>query len=312
MNELTIMKVNGGAYIDSRDVADAIGKAHRHLLRDIRGYCVIIAKITKPNFGLSDFFLGNSYLDSTGRELPCYLLSKMGCEMVSNKLIGEKGVMFTAAYVAKFNAMETAEREAAIKAYTKPRLNEFNSAVRNVLNGMSYSYTKPSRVMNFLQGVYEPLGIEVIPFHETDYSGYYTVTEIAEAFGLYSESGRPHGHAVSAIISKIEDAPRHAVVIPYGLVGVTVRYNKHITESVMQWLIDNDFPTEVPYQDFEYHIYYKNRCPVCGSNDEDIIDLNDDDDDLDDGFTAEELDELCGDYDDCDDCPGFFACCEQD
>jgi len=158
-------------------------------------------------------------------------------------LTGEKGVLFTAAYVAKFNEMEAAEREAAIKAHARPRLNEFNSAVRNVLNGMSYGFTKPSRVMSFLQGVYEPLGIEVIPFHETDYSGYYTVTEIAEAFGLYSESGRPHGHAVSAIISKIENAAHHAVVVPYGLVGVTVRYsNKHIGSIAL----NNDNPLQCP------------------------------------------------------------------
>ena len=309
MNELTIKKVNGGAYIDSREVADAIGKNHKDLLRDIRGYVKILSKYTERNFAPSDFFLENTYFDSTGRELPCYLLSKMGCELCANKLIGEKGVLFTAAYVAKFNEMETAEREAAIKAHARPRLSEFNSAVRNVLSGMSYCFTKPSRVMSFLNGVYEPLGIEVIPFHETDYSGYYTVTEIAEAFGLYSASGRPHGHAVSAIISKIENAPHHAVVIPYGLVGVTVRYSKRIAESVIQWLIDNNFPTEVPYQGFEYHIYYKNRCPVCG-DDGDIIDL-DGDDDLKGFFTAEELDEMCGDYGDCDDCPGFFDCCGQ-
>jgi len=309
MNELTIRKVNGGSFIDSREVADAIGKDHKNLLRDIRGYIHVMQKYNRLNFEPIEFFVESTFIDVRGREKPCFLLSKMGCELIANKLIGEKGVLFTAAYVAKFNEMETVEREAAFKAHARPRLGEFNSAVRNVLNGMSYCYTKPSRVMSFLQGVYEPLGIEVIPFHETDYSGYYTVTEIAEAFGLYSESGRPHGHAVSAIISKIENAPHHAVVVPYGLVGVTVRYSKLIAEAVIKWLLDNDFPTEVPYQGFEYHIYYKNRCPVCGGDNEDIINLDDDDFTV---FTEDELDKLCVIFDNCDICPGRHVCCEED
>ena len=106
MNELNIIKQYGGAYIDSRDVAEVIGKRHHHLLRDINGYIKIMQESTKTNFGFSEFFLESSYFDSTGRELPCYLLSKMGCEMVANKLTGAKGVLFTAAYVAKFNDME--------------------------------------------------------------------------------------------------------------------------------------------------------------------------------------------------------------
>ena len=309
MNELTIIKRGNAAYIDSREVAEAVGKDHRHLLRDIRGYCEIIKKIGAPNFGLSDFFVESSYQSLQNKEKPCFLLSKMGCEMVANKLIGEKGVMFTAAYVAKFNEMETAEREAAIKAHARPRLGEFNSAVRNVLSGMACASTKPSRVMSFLNGVYEPLGIEVIPFHETDYYGYYTVTEIAEAIGIYSESGRPHGHAISAIISKLdEDTAHHAVVIPYGLVGVTMRYNMNIAYSIMKWLLENKLPDEVPYQGFEYHIYYKN--PDGQSDGNGIIDL-DEDDDFDDLFTAEELDGMCADYD-CDECPGRFDCCDAD
>ena len=202
--------------------------------------------------------------------------------------------------------METAERDAAIKAHARHRLGEFNSAVRNVLSGMSYCMTEPSRVMSFLSGVYEPLGIEVIPFHETDYYGYYSATEIALALRLYSVSGRPHGHAVSAIISKLEDDSAHRViVVPYGLVGVTVRYNLSVVNSVMKWLIDNGFPCEVPYQGFEYHIYYKRSSFF---DDDDIINL--DDDDSDEFFTEDELDAFCDSYD-CDECPGRFFCCDE-
>jgi Rha family phage regulatory protein len=276
MNELTIIKQNGGAYIDSREVAEAIGKRHKNLLRDIAVYIGYMSKFTQLTFEPSDFFLESTYFDSTGRELPCFLLSKMGCEMVANKLTGEKGVLFTAAYVTKFNEMEAAEREAEIKSYARPRLNEFNYAVRNVLNGMSYCCSQPSRVMNFLQGVYEPLGVEVLPYYEDDYHGYYTATEIARMIGLYSDTGRPHGHAVSAIISKLGKWAHHAIVIPYGVVGAVLRYDWSIVERVRAWVKENNDPGEIPHLDFFYHVYYDRQCSLF--DDDDIIDLDDDDD----------------------------------
>jgi len=254
MFDLTLIKQDGGVYIDSREVAEAIGKNHKDLLRDIRGYIKVLAKIDERKLAPILFFLESTYLDSYGREKPCYLLSKLGCELCANKLIGEKGILFTAAYVAKFNEMEAAEREAEIKAYARPRLSEFNAAVKNVLGGMTYAFTTPTDVMKFLRGVYEPLGIEVQT--EGDYYGYFTATEIASLLGIYSSTGRPHGRAVAAIISKLENYAYHMMMIPYGLVGVTFRYDSHILDAVRDWIADNGNPSLVPHQDFDYHIYY--------------------------------------------------------
>ena len=260
MKDLTIIKVNGSAYIDSREVADIIDKQHKHLLRDIRGYCEILEKFTEPNFGPSEFFLESSYFDSSGRKLPCYLLSKMGAEMVANKLIGKKGVVFTAMYVRKFNEMEAAERAAEIEAQSKPRLGEYNGAVKNILNGMSYASAPPNRVMGFLREVYEPLGIEVLT--DGDDYGYQTATEIARDLEIYSETGRPHGHAVSAIISKLGIPEGHMVIVPYGMVGTTARYDEYVVEAVWEWIVENDFPINVPHLNFDYHIYYSDRLPA--------------------------------------------------
>jgi len=275
MYDLTIIKQNGGIYVDSREVAEAIGKSHHHLLRDIRSYAKILGKGGLSKVGLSDFFIENSYINTQNKEMPCYFISKMGCELVAKKLIVEKCVLFTAAYVAKFNDMETAEREAEIKAHARPRLGEFNSAIRNVLNGMSYCLAAPRRVMDFLRGAYTPLGIEVLPVGETDYYGYYSVTEIAAELGVYSENSKPHGHAISAIISKLENPAHHALAIPYGLVGVMMRYDRHIVEAVWDWIVDNGFPDKVPYQDFNYHMYYERQLDMssyddCDCDDEDF------------------------------------------
>lgn len=110
MSDLTIINQNGKHLVDSREVAEMIGKRHDHLLRDIKGYIEVLGKVTAPNFGVSEFFTENAYLDSTGRTLPSYLLTKQGCEMVANKMTGEKGVLFTAKYVQAFNKMAQALR----------------------------------------------------------------------------------------------------------------------------------------------------------------------------------------------------------
>ena len=301
LNNLTLIQCGDRHYIDSREVAELIGKRHDNLLRDIAGYVKVMGRATLLKIEVSDFFVQSSYKDNTGRKMKRYLLTKSGCEIVANKLTGEKGIQFTAAYVVKFNTMERnlrAEREAEIKANTRPQLNEFNAAVKNVLNGMSKCYTTPESVMKFLCGVYNPLGIEVLPFHETDYYGYYTVTEIAAKVGVYSNTGRPHGHAVSAIISKLDNHASHAMVIPYGLVGATFRYDSFIVEAVQNWLAENKFPSKVPYLDFDYHIYYHRQLSL---HDNDFMhNFND--------YTEEELDEMCGVFDDCDKCHGRFTC----
>ena len=239
MYNLTIIKQNGGAFIDSREVAELIGKRHDHLLRDIDGYLRILDKSGAPNFGGTDFFLKSSYIDACGREKPCYLMTKKGCELCANKLIGEKGILFTAAYVTKYNELEAVERAAEIKAQNTPGLSEFNSAVKNVLDGMSYAGVLPSRVMGFLRGVYEPLGIEVLT--GGDGYDYQTATEIARKLKIYSETGRPHGHAVSAIIADLNVPAGHMVIVPYGLVGVTARYDSFVSKAVWEWIINPSF-----------------------------------------------------------------------
>jgi Rha family phage regulatory protein len=256
MFDLTLIKQDGGVYIDSREVAEAIGKRHDHLLRDIAGYMKVLEKSGTPNLGATSFFVKSSYVDTWNRTKPCYLITKMGCEVCAHKQNKKKGVLFTAAYVAKFNEMEAAEREAEIKAHARPRLGEFNSAVKNVLKGMSYALALPTNVMKFLRGVYEPLGIEVLPVHETDYYGYFSATEIANLIGIYSSTGRPHAHAVSAIISKIDNHAKHTLAIPYGLVGVNFRYDHDLLTAVREWLATNNYPYVVPYQGFEYRIHY--------------------------------------------------------
>ena len=85
--------------VDSRDVAEWTDRNHKDLLRDIRGYIEVMEKsdeISQRKIAPSDFFIESTF-ENRGKQYPCYLLTKKGCDMVANKMTGEKGVLFTAA-----------------------------------------------------------------------------------------------------------------------------------------------------------------------------------------------------------------------
>lgn len=96
--------------IDSREVAEMLGKEHKYILRDIEGTDTvvgIIPTLESQDLDYQNYFIPSNYKAGT-REYKCYLVTKMGCELLGNKQQGEKGILFTAKYVERFNKMEEA------------------------------------------------------------------------------------------------------------------------------------------------------------------------------------------------------------
>lgn len=89
--------------LDSREVAEMVKKDHSKLLRDIRTY---IEHLVEAKIGFNDFFRNSEYKDSIGRTLPCYHITKKGCEFIAHKMTGQKGTEFTARYINRFHEME--------------------------------------------------------------------------------------------------------------------------------------------------------------------------------------------------------------
>ena len=85
MKELTVFEHDHVDVVDSRQVAEMVGKNHKDLMRSIREYVETLDRSIKRNFAPNDFFIESTYKDSIGRTLPCYLLTKKGCDMVANK-----------------------------------------------------------------------------------------------------------------------------------------------------------------------------------------------------------------------------------
>lgn len=123
MNELINDNVKT---INSVEVAEMMevehGKVLRKLERDktVKG---IIEVLSEAKIGLADYFKETTYIDAQGKPRKCYDCTKMGCELLANKFTGEKGIIFSAKYVKRFNEMEkiikvlTHEEQLALKLY---------------------------------------------------------------------------------------------------------------------------------------------------------------------------------------------------
>lgn len=160
-------------YINSRLVAKWVDKAHKDLLRDIRGYIsnlmAIQAKLSKEsksapfekdyNINVFDpeyYFVASTYTHPiTKQELPCYLVTQRGCEMIANKTAGVKGTRFTALYINEFHRLRN-EAEAIEAPQEAPQVEQeslfdnvpqtqeerdFEYLKRRLLNGMIESNT---------------------------------------------------------------------------------------------------------------------------------------------------------------------------
>lgn len=159
MNELKLTNLNGVEVVESRQVAEVIGKEHNKLLRDIRNYCEYL---NEAKIGLVDFFIESSYTDSKGEARPCYLCTRKGCEMIANKLTGKKGVTFTAMYVKAFHEMETKLKESP-RLYGKKSTSagEVASLIKVLRGVMKDQKSDPEKIALMAKTVCDQFGVNL-------------------------------------------------------------------------------------------------------------------------------------------------------
>ena len=112
--------------LNSREVSEMIEKNHKDLIRDIKRYIKQMNEVNEKysierKIAPNEFFLNSEYKDSIGRTLPCYNVTKKGCEFIAHKLTGTKGTVFTARYINRFHEME----DIISNSKTKPGLPWF-------------------------------------------------------------------------------------------------------------------------------------------------------------------------------------------
>ncbi len=141
--------------LDSREVAEMVGKDHAMLLRDLRRYD---KQFTECNLAVSEFFKKSEYKDSTGRTLPCYLVTKKGCEFIAHKLTGKKGTEFTARYINRFHEMETELSTGVdweLMLYLKEKLERQDEILVEIKNQTRIRGYLPNKMLNTIQGEYK-------------------------------------------------------------------------------------------------------------------------------------------------------------
>lgn len=77
-NELQIINQNGQLLVDSREVAQMVGKKHTNLLRDIR-------RIVEREKEFENEFIKSKYVDLQNKKQPMYLISEKGKERLMNR-----------------------------------------------------------------------------------------------------------------------------------------------------------------------------------------------------------------------------------
>ena len=171
-------------FIDSREVAEMVGKQHNELLKDIRRYAEQLGEGKIPQ---SDFFTESTYVNSQNKKMPCYQVTKKGCEFIAHKLTGVKGTEFTAKYINRFHEMED-----AIKAYI-PTGNELIALA--VVEAQKLLAQKEEEIKQLEDSVQQMDKVITELTPKADYADRIlssndcmTVTQIAQDYGLSAVS----------------------------------------------------------------------------------------------------------------------------
>ncbi len=120
--------------ITTLEIAEMMEVRHQKVLEKLEGrkdgtQKGIVQVLTEHQMVLSDYFILSSYKDSSGKENKCYNVTKLGCDFLANKFTGEKGIIFTALYVKKFDEME--------KSVQKKLPTTYREAVAQLLDSLN-------------------------------------------------------------------------------------------------------------------------------------------------------------------------------
>lgn len=140
--------------IDTREIAEMLSIDHAEVLKKLEGTVKangrvkqvgIIPTFRNGNIPVSEFFIESTYkVDGNNKAYKCYLCTKKGCEVLGNKFTGEKGIIFTAKYVDRFNSMETLIKDNQITFFNE-QIKMFEALINEfkTLSLESRQYYKP-------------------------------------------------------------------------------------------------------------------------------------------------------------------------
>lgn len=163
-----LMTLRSENTITTLEIAEMMKVPHSDVLKKIegrkdrKGYVQIISE---GQMSVADYFIESEYQDAQGKPRKCYKVTKLGCDFLANKFTGEKGIIFTARYVKRFDEMENEQRP--------------KSSAEMLLIYAQQFYEQEQRISNIKNNIKE---LEAkVTTHNDDY---YTVAGYASLRGL--------------------------------------------------------------------------------------------------------------------------------
>ena len=141
------------------------------------------------------------------------------------------------------------------------RLGEVNSAARIIRQTLREAGMAPQFVAVAMKSLYAPVGVEIPLEGITLNKRLFDATAIANRLGVLSRSGKPHAHAVSAIIAQVDVLPEEKELVPFqsginGHSGTNTQYTESVVTKVSLWLERHGYPTEISYKGKQYTVRY--------------------------------------------------------
>ena len=143
--------------LTSMEVAQMVGKEHYDLLKDIRRYSI---QLGEGKISVSDFFMESTYVSEQNKAMPCFMVTKKGCEFIAHKLTGQKGTEFTARYINRFHEMEDGFQEKVYETKATS-LGEVASYTKEMDRRMEKQGAEPWKICEAFKLVSEQFGIRL-------------------------------------------------------------------------------------------------------------------------------------------------------
>ena len=151
--------------ITTLEIAEMMDTKHWKILRKLEGqekngkHIKGYIEILRGNeIVVTDFFIKSSYRTEQNKEMPCYEVTKLGCDFLANKFTGEKGILFTARYVKRFHEMEEGIQQKVYETKATS-LGEVASYTKEMDRRMEKQGTEPWKVCEAFKMVSEQFGI---------------------------------------------------------------------------------------------------------------------------------------------------------
>lgn len=210
-----------------------------------------------------DFFVRNSYeaKEEYGITAPngLVLLTESGYLMLVKSFTDDLAWKVQRQLVKSYFTVKKIGED---KPSHKEKLPSVNQMVKNIKGALHDAGVDSKYIAAEIVRIYSDNGYPVKVPVLSDVPKLWDCTTMAKELGIFSESGRPHDKAVSAIIQKLDIFTEEIVKTAYsrnGHDGVTVQYKDSVLQKAKDWLEENGYPTMIEYRLSNGNI---NKCKV--------------------------------------------------